>query len=357
MRSRAAFTPRSGVLPWAALPGWQYDAPASLSLQDSDGPSREVPCFPMLWSGHGEEISGEVQLVGDQGIWGDSVVWRKAAVVRDGACVAYLHLRNHYGAAPQPLPAGSDLTVPHVVIGRDDADALIAELRRGPVEATVSVRVSRPSQSVGQNVVVRVPAAGTEWDETQPSVLVCAHYDTFFNTLGAYDNGSGTIELLHLLRGWNDQGPARQILGVFFTAEEWHLGGAQEFVRARSAEELDRISMVVNIDGIGRGNALELFTAPETFEAHARRQAERLLGHRFSITSRFPSTKGTDDAIFAMRGIPAFFLTINDQERLHTPLDVLDPEIAANAGQLEALIRVIAEETPVPDRFPAAAPL
>lgn len=331
-----------------ASPGWRPGSVCRVIVKTPT--SRELPAWPMLWSGSSGGIrSGTVEPVGPQGLWGDSMTWRKFGIASDDEePVGYLHARDDGPAAPQPLPSGSDFSVAHMAIGRLDglqlsewhADgksiAVEIQLDSGPTDAAIS-----------DNLIVDIPGAGPRM------VMICAHYDTFFNTVGAYDNGSGTIALLHLARLWAASPPAQSVRLVFFTAEEWHLRGSRHYVDTATSEELEAIDYVINLDGLGRGSFLEAFIAPETFSASVRTAIlQYRAGNRpdLELACRFPPTSGTDDASFYRAGVPSAFLTFNDLHRLHQPNDEPNMEIAGNVTWTVSLVERLVSTLEAPRR-------
>lgn len=339
------------------VPGWQ---PASSRRLELIAPYRRVlPAWEMLWSAGVDGVcTGQLEFVGPGGVWGDSIVWQRFAVRANGQVIAYVHARDTGPPAPQPLPGGSDPTVPHLAIGRTDGILLRELLEDG---RDVIVELSCDARGVpalrGNNVVVDV---GPVRDEGQGErvvnrhVVVCAHYDTFYNTVGAYDNGSGTIALLELLRRWAEHPPEVPVRLIWFTAEEWHLAGSRTYVHQLSEVERARTVFALNVDGLGRSEHLELFTFPERFEKAVRDEVTEYVresGRSVRLTSRFPSTKGTDDAAFAAAGIPATFFTFNDFNRLHQPEDLPNEYIVRNIAWsvplVERLVRVFGRG-PVP---------
>jgi hypothetical protein len=333
------------------LPGWTPGEQHQVTLLTPE--PRPVRSWPMLWSGPTEgTVRGRVVEQGPQGLWGDSMVWRKFAVVDDlGSALAYLHARDGGPAAPQPLPAASDRTVAHLSIGRIDGLQLSEWLSDGrPVEVEVTCHAGPAPAASGHNLVIDVPGTGSG------HVLVTAHTDTFYNTVGAYDNGSGTIALLLLAQHWLARPPGPTVRLAFCAAEEWHLAGSRHLVSALSPEQVDAIDYVVNLDGLGRGDFVELFGGPESFEAavltvlreYAARQRPGL-----RIASRFPPTKGTDDAAFYAAGLPTAFLTFNDLHRLHQPEDLPNDGIAGNIDFTVPLVAHVVETLSRPaDRPP-----
>jgi len=92
-------------------------------------------------------------------------------------------------------------------------------------------------------------------------ILVCAHYDSFYNTVGAHDNASGTAALLGLAETLaNERG---DICFVSFDAEEWNKLGAYSYVKEFVPRgDLDRVRLVVNLDSVGVGDEIYLLTSP-----------------------------------------------------------------------------------------------
>ncbi|PZE77733.1 hypothetical protein DEI82_02690 [Curtobacterium sp. MCBD17_019] len=335
------------------LPGWEPGE--SNTLRVTAPIERVLPVWPMLWSGSSDgPVTGTLRPLGPQGIWGDSITWQRFVVTDDsGTVVAYVHARDVGPAAPQPLPHGSDLSVPHLVVGRIDG----LQLREWCIDGgTVTVELTgsagptdEAAAARSDNLVVDIPGTGTG------HVLVCAHYDSFFNTVGAYDNGSGTIALLHLAEGWARAAPTPSVRLVWFTAEEWHLGGSRHHVDTATPEELAAIDFVVNIDGLGRGSYLETFASPEGFGvvAHDAITAHAAAtGRTLQTENRFPPTTGTDDASFYRAGVPSLFLTFNDLHRLHQPEDLPNEGIATNIVWTTALVRELVT-LPAPARVGA----
>jgi Zn-dependent M28 family amino/carboxypeptidase len=205
---------------------------------------------------------------------------------------------------------------------------------------------------VSDNLIVDV--GGT--DAAAGTVVVCGHLDSFYNTVGAYDNGSGSIALLELARIWAVDPPPRPVRIVWFTAEEWHLQGSRHHVAQLSQVDRDAIDFVLNIDGLGRGDHLETFVGPERFGFAVRdaiRDHADRTGRTLTTVDRFPPTRGTDDASFHAVGVPSVFVTFNDLHRLHQPEDLPDPGIARNIAWMVPLARSVVESVPRPERGPA----
>ena len=335
-----------------AAPGWH---PGTISTVTISTPyDRDLPAWPMLWSaGSNGTVTGTLQEIGPEGLWGDSILWHRFAVCdANGAALGYLHARDRGPAAPQPLPAGSDQSIPHLAIGHLDGKQLAEWLADGKtVTVTLELDGGERDESVSDNVIVDIPGTG------DGLVIICAHYDTFYNTVGAYDNGSGTIAVLELARLFAATPPDRSVRLIFFTGEEWHLLGSRHYVSTLTLRERDAIDFVVNLDGLGRGDFLEAFAGPDAFSFEFRRRVldhAAATGRDLKLASRFPPTKGTDDASFHAAGIPSAFVTFNDLHRLHQPDDQPNAGIARNIAWTVPLAYDVATTMERPER--AAVP-
>lgn len=331
-------------------PGWRVHSEASLEVL---APSqRSLPSWPMLWSGATEPVEATLEPRGLQGLWGDAMTWTKFAAVKEGKVVAYVHARDVGPAAPQPAPLGSDNSVAHLAVGRVDGLQLSEWLEDGhKVRVRLGVDCGADVSAVSDNLRVEIP--GTSKGNT---VVLCGHYDTFWNTPGAYDNGSGTIALLLLASRLLDNPPMQPVQIVFFTAEEWHLAGSRQYVSSLTAAEREDISYAINLDGLGRGSHLEMFAGPETFEESVYQEV-RLFGKtdrpNLKVTSRFPPTCGTDHAAFYSAGVPSAHLTFNDLHKLHQPDDLPNIGIASNISWTVDLVLRLLASLEKPERGPA----
>lgn len=338
------------------VPGWAPGETCRLTVTEPY--KRDIRVWPLLWSGPSKGVqSGRLAVQGREGLWGDSMVWRRFIVLdAHDEVIAYVLGRDTGPAAPQPLPSGSDYSAPHFAVSRNDSDQLSEWITDGrQVLVEFELDSVHGGQAAGDNLVVNLP--GTTEADGAPTLVLCAHYDTFWNTPGAYDNGSGTIALLHLAQQWATNPPENPTRLVFFTGEEWHLSGSRAYVAQATQAELDQIGYVINIDGLGRGKFLESFGAPERFEVAfsgtIRRYIDSTRGG-LEVISRFPPPMGTDDAAFYAVGVPSGFMTFNDFNRLHQPEDVPNHEIAANIVWTVGLVDHLVRTLVIPQR--AAAP-
>jgi Zn-dependent M28 family amino/carboxypeptidase len=238
-----------------------------------------------------------------------------------------------------------------VAIGRLEGEQLLEWLRDGrKVQVSLEADGSHAEEAVSDNVSITIPGP-----HGSGRALICGHYDTFWNTPGAYDNGSGTIALLHLAEYWCRVEPRRTVEIVFFTAEEWHLAGSRAYVESASPAKLNATDFVINLDGLGRGNFMEVSPGPEQFESsllRCIRKHAKATDRDLELSSRFPPIVGTDHASFYAAGVPAVHLTFNDHHRLHQPNDLPNRGIASNIAWTVPLVERLVEELEPPPRPP-----
>jgi glutamate carboxypeptidase len=184
------------------------------------------------------------------------------------------------------------------------------------------------------NLIGMVPGRA----ERDRFVLVSAHYDHLGVRSGqvfrgADDNASGVAGLLAIAR-WFRAHPARQsILFAAFDGEESGLQGARHFV-AHPPVPLDRISTVVNLDMIGRGDRNVLFVAgthhypalrPIVEDAARGRSIGIAFGHdQPNLPPGDDWTQSSDHGPFHTAGVPFLYFGVEDHPDYHKPSDTAD---------------------------------
>lgn len=255
---------------------------------------------------------------------------------------------------------------------RDDADARVVELleagrpaailtvqnRAGEIErliedwefrlpsATVSAEVgamllahtgemarlridTRQSRGVTANVVGRMPGL------TRQQIVLCAHYDTKFDTPGASDNASGVAVMLALAEYLCRQEQPYSLEFVAFTNEEYLPSGDDEYVYRRG-NTFDQIDAVFNFD------AVALRQGPDTVAGFNLMPA--LQADLARVVARFPEVIWTEPwpesnhSTFATRGAPCLAFTAKvDAPHYHLRSDTVEQ---ISRGRLEEMVQL-----------------
>jgi len=188
----------------------------------------------------------------------------------------------------------------------------------------------------GVNLVGLCPAQRPE----APYLLVGAHYDHLGTRNGvvypgADDNASGIAVLLALAETCGHVLRRHTLLLVAFDAEELGLAGARAFV-ADPPVPLDRLSVMVNLDMLGRSERRELLVVGSREAPRLRPSLERART-RSRVTLRFdhdPPERGharaadwlhaSDHGPFHTAGVPFLYFGVDDHDDYHQPTDTAD---------------------------------
>lgn len=272
---------------------------------------RLLDSYLFLGSGASEGFEGRIIFAGHNRIW-NMYVWDRYAVVDAGnEILAYITVRGNGEAIPQMLfTGGSD--IPHYIVGMEEAGFF--------KEAVCAVTVVKGYAACRKLPGARCYNVVGLIGQGPRKVVICAHYDTVYNTPGAYDNSSGAAVLLEIGRQLHNYHLNTQIELLLTDGEEFNLVGSRH--RCQKCADED-IAMVLCIDGVGRDEVLEVWSGPEPFE----RKIRGILGkskERFSPLYKCPPPPGSDQEPYYAAGIPACMLTFNDQGILHSPKDIFE---------------------------------
>lgn len=189
------------------------------------------------------------------------------------------------------------------------------------------------------NVVAEIP--GTEFPDEY--VIISGHLDAYDVATGGVDCAVGITPMMEAARllALSGARPRRTIRFVAFAGEEFGLLGAHAYARTH-ADELDRISMLINRDG-GPTPPVGMRVPADMIEDI--RIATSPIGsinaeYPFEIIEAAPTerptrTGGTDATVFAVEGVPTYGFMTRDfrgydfsyGEIWHTERDVYNKEI------------------------------
>lgn len=318
---KADLTP---VLQTFSYEGWQMNRPAELFVETPE--QLKIETSVLLGSGTTQNaaVQGTLLFIGETIIW-NMYEWLRFGIVdENGELVGYISGRPDGQAISQTLAEGnSDL--PHFAIGMKESQLLLNYMKE---KKNVTVRGTLDTTKTGEKEGNNIRVLYNTKNTAAGKILICAHYDTMFNTPGAYDNASGVAVLLNLAALLKKYNMRKNVELVFMGAEEWNLAGSDAYAQHLVATGKEKIDFVINIDGLGRGNVLEAWVGPE--------KVERELLHFFNqvykrdIYVKTPPPPGSDHTPFYNLGIPVCMFTINDQEIIHSSNDILHENTFTN---------------------------
>ena len=120
-----------------------------------------------------------------------------------------------------------------------DALELVA---RGAKKVRVTVK-AESFDGVSRNVLCEIP--GTEFPDE--IVSFGAHYDSVYFSKGAYDNMSGSVIIMEMLRYFKANPPRRTVRFHWYGSEEQGLLGSKAWTKAHE-DELSKHVLMINVD-------------------------------------------------------------------------------------------------------------
>ncbi len=265
--------------------------------------------------------------------------WRHFSVMKDGDLVAQLIATDEGPSVPLSLE-GPGMDVPSFIIGAEEGDALEGILDANGV-GDIRIRLCTETELLPDQEFSNI--VGSVRSDFPHEVLICAHYDSIYDSPGANDNGSGLIcasmvaeELLQLPEFQN-----LKITVAFFGGEELLQLGSKAYLKERIDDQtVGQIALVVNLDMVGVGEYFWPWVDPGTEPALRRALAQHLCQYPVKILN--PPLAG-DHYPFYEWGIPVSCLIWWPDPNYHLPSDVfacLDPgRLSYTARLCVALVR------------------
>jgi hypothetical protein len=170
----------------------------------------------------------------------------------------------------------------------------------------------------GQNLIATRPATTPQ----APILIFGAHFDTVAGTVGANDNGSGTVITLELSRLLSNKLPGYELRFVNFSGEEIGLRGSSFYVSQLTDLERKRLVAYLNLDNIGVGN--QLFAAGDAQLVALAVEVANRNGLRLVPLDLISKSKGSDHQAFVSAGLKGLGLGRWLDPQLHLPGDTPD---------------------------------
>ena len=115
-------------------------------------------------------------------------------------------------------------------------------VRRGAKKMHIELTAEN-YEGISQNVCAVIE--GTE--KPEEIISFGAHYDSVYFSTGVYDNMSGSVIIMELLRYFAEHKPARTMKFNWYGSEEQGLLGSKAWVKAHE-DELDQHVLMINVD-------------------------------------------------------------------------------------------------------------
>ena len=268
-----------------------------------------------------EGLEGRIALIER----GEITFGSKVAEVHNAGAVGAIIFNNEQGNFRGTL--GGRAQIPVLAVSQADGRKFRDLLDQGEtVEATVAVEENAvPSR----NIIAELPGAG------EGVIVVGAHYDTVPDSIGASDNSSGMGALLAVAEQISERSFPFTVRFIAFGSEETGLHGSEYYVESLSAEDLQQIYLMVNLDSIGSGSHLRL-SGDRWAASHVKETADR---EDISLAlSRRSGQGGSDHANFRDAWVPVLFFLSDDLSRINSPADTMEHINPTLLGDATALV-------------------
>ncbi len=219
----------------------------------------------------------------------------------------------------------ADGVLPGLCMRMTDGIKLVASCPK-----TVKVTLEQEEgEAESRNVICEIP--GTEHPEEV--IVFTSHYDSVVFSHGMFDNASGTVNNLELVRYFAKNPPKRTMRFIFTGSEERGLLGSKAYV-ADHKDELENIRLCINVDMTGPllGYDTALVMA-DMAVCHAMDFYKMEVGFPMEVKQDIYSS----DAIpFADNGIPGinfFRRAANDSTKIHCRYDVISTVTAKSLAR------------------------
>lgn len=196
---------------------------------------------------------------------------------------------------------------------------LVALVNSKPQKVRLTLE-QEEGEADSQNVIAEIK--GTEMPEEV--IVYTAHYDSVVFSHGMFDNGSGTVMIMEMLRYFAANPPKRTVRFIWCGSEERGLLGSKAYVAAHE-DLLEKIRLCVNIDMVGTalGHDEWRVTGEEAIVA-AIRYMYKTIGYPMTVRQDIYSS---DSIPFADKGIPGINVIRTCPQggsQIHCRRDIID---------------------------------
>lgn len=222
-----------------------------------------------------------------------------------------------------PISGNSNISgkagIPIVRISNEDAADIIKKIENTEkVVMGLNIQVE-VKDSTSKNIIGKVKTCDKANAKT---VIIGGHYDGV-DTPAANDNASGICSVIEIARLLSKEKLNVNLTFIAFGAEEIGLLGSKAYVRNLNSEELLKIVGMVNLDMVGVGNSLSVYTTGINRKSNVADLSMKAL-EKFSIKGSRSTSNRSDHAPFEEVGIPAAFYLYEGDKFYHTDEDSIE---------------------------------
>ena len=179
--------------------------------------------------------------------------------------------------------------------------------------------IQKEGKATSHNLVATIMGS----EKSEEIICFTAHYDSVRFSTGAYDNGTGSVTILEVLRYFVENKPKRTLKFIWCGSEEMGLLGSHAYVNQHK-EELENYKLCINVDmtGVTLGKDIAVCTSEMSFVNYIDYYAKNI---GFVIDSN-QGVYSSDSTPFAYNNVPAVsFARISSRggAEIHSRKDVI----------------------------------
>lgn len=208
---------------------------------------------------------------------------------------------------------------PLVRISNEDAADIIKKLeKKEKVVMGLNIQVEI-KDGTSKNIIGKAKTCDKENAKT---VVIGGHYDGV-DTPAANDNASGICSVIEIARILSKEKLNVNLTFIAFGAEEIGLLGSKAYVRNLKSEELLKIFGMVNLDMVGVGDSLSVYTTGMNRKSNVADLSMKAL-EKFNLKGSRSTSNRSDHFPFEEVGIPAAFYLYEGDKFYHTDEDSIE---------------------------------
>ncbi|MFQ6126259.1 MAG: M28 family metallopeptidase [Candidatus Heimdallarchaeota archaeon] len=281
---------------------------------------KEIPAGIVMFSDSTPKggVRGKVEYVGTMYIIPKLFEWPKYAIVDDyGMLLGYLIAHIDGAAINFPLLDLGKIygCAPYIIVRQETHNHFQEKLAAGEeIRVWMDIAGKLVPNLETQNIIGTL--RGSAFPEEE--IIVSAHYDSTFGSLGADDNASGVDAMIRVAKALSEKGATKKTVKfIAFGAEEYTFFGSYYYVKTLKEQgQLARVKNVINLDMVGKGDFLWVWAAPEWFKQQIASVLDQHLRGEFDIQWDEP-LPASDHWPFFEEGIPSVLLMFWSYEDYH----------------------------------------
>jgi aminopeptidase YwaD len=209
-----------------------------------------------------------------------------------------------------------NIEIPTIEVQSNEISRLKTLISNGQAKNLTMKATYQPGGTgTGLNVIAIRPGSKPD----APVIIFGGHYDTVVTTVGASDNGSGTVTALELAKVLFQKFPDYELRFINFSGEEIGLVGSSFYASKLTAPDKKRITAYVNLDALGVGERFVAIGTPELVNLAVDTATKN--GIRLESFSLNNTGAGSDHESFIKNGIKSVMLARWIDPFLHRPGD------------------------------------